>query len=59
MFVDEKYLKTFDITAGYSRNWTLWSPDFVPPSNFYEYISDQKVLFENWLIENWIEFVFF
>lgn len=32
---DRAYTSMFDVTAGYSRNWTIWTPDYVPPSDFF------------------------
>jgi hypothetical protein len=32
---DASYLAHFDVTAGYSRNWTLWMPDYAPTPDFF------------------------
>jgi hypothetical protein len=32
---DRAYTGMFDVTAGYSRNWTIWTPDYVAPPDFF------------------------
>jgi hypothetical protein len=32
---DASYLAHFDVTAGYSRNWTVWTPDYTTTPDFF------------------------
>jgi hypothetical protein len=39
---DPSYIDDFNFTIGYSRNWTIFAPDFVPPHYFYTRIQQPK-----------------
>ena len=42
LFFRQDYLKDFDFTVGFSKNWTLFTPDFIPPHYYFNRLSDEE-----------------